>query len=55
VIIAALGGANMLMTGVIGLHVGRIYADAKVGRSISSSAPSASRTRRPPFDGLLRP
>jgi hypothetical protein len=29
VIIAALGGANMLMTGVIGLNVGRIYAEAK--------------------------
>jgi dolichol-phosphate mannosyltransferase len=29
VIIAALGGANMLMTGVIGLYVGRIYAEAK--------------------------
>ena len=28
-IIAALGGANMLMTGVIGLYVGRIYAEAK--------------------------
>jgi hypothetical protein len=29
VIIAALGGANMLMTGVIALYVGRIYAEAK--------------------------
>jgi polyisoprenyl-phosphate glycosyltransferase len=29
VIIAALGGANMLMTGVIGLYVGRIYAESK--------------------------
>jgi dolichol-phosphate mannosyltransferase len=29
VIIAALGGANMMMTGVIGLYVGRIYAEAK--------------------------
>jgi polyisoprenyl-phosphate glycosyltransferase len=29
VIIAALGGANMLMTGVIGIYVGRIYAEAK--------------------------
>jgi polyisoprenyl-phosphate glycosyltransferase len=29
VIIAALGGANMLMTGVIGLYVGRVYAEAK--------------------------
>jgi polyisoprenyl-phosphate glycosyltransferase len=29
VIVAALGGANMLMTGVVGLYVGRIYAEAK--------------------------
>src|SRR6201986_86340 len=29
VIIAALGGANMLMTGGIGLYVGRFYAEAK--------------------------
>jgi dolichol-phosphate mannosyltransferase len=29
VVIAALGGANMLMTGVVGLYVGRIYAEAK--------------------------
>jgi polyisoprenyl-phosphate glycosyltransferase len=29
VVIAALGGANMLMTGVVGLYVGRIYAKAK--------------------------
>jgi dolichol-phosphate mannosyltransferase len=29
VIIAALGGTNMLMTGIIGLYVGRIYAEAK--------------------------
>jgi len=29
VVIAAIGGANMLMTGVIGLYVGRIYAEAK--------------------------
>jgi polyisoprenyl-phosphate glycosyltransferase len=29
VVIATLGGANMLMTGVIGLYVGRIYAEAK--------------------------
>ena len=29
VVVAALGGANMLMTGVIGLYVGRIYAEAK--------------------------
>jgi dolichol-phosphate mannosyltransferase len=29
VVIACLGGANMLMTGVIGLYVGRIYAEVK--------------------------
>jgi len=29
VVIAFLGGANMLMTGVIGIYVGRIYAEVK--------------------------
>ena len=29
VVIAGLGGANMLMTGVIGLYVGRIHAEVK--------------------------
>ena len=29
VVIAFLGGANMLMTGVIGLYVGRIYGEVK--------------------------
>ena len=29
VVIAFLGGANMLMTGVVGLYVGRIYAEVK--------------------------
>jgi dolichol-phosphate mannosyltransferase len=50
VIIAALGGANMLMTGVIGLYVGRIYAEAKgrplyiVERAIGfEDAPTAAR------------
>jgi hypothetical protein len=50
VIIAALGGANMLMTGVIGIYVGRIYAEAKgrplyiVERAIGfEEAPSAAR------------
>jgi polyisoprenyl-phosphate glycosyltransferase len=50
VIIAALGGANMLMTGVIGLYVGRIYAEAKgrplyiVERAIGfEEAPTAAR------------
>jgi dolichol-phosphate mannosyltransferase len=50
VIIAALGGANMLMTGVIGLYVGRIYAEAKgrplyiVERAVGfEDAPTAAR------------
>ena len=50
VIIAALGGANMLMTGVIGLYVGRIYAEAKgrplyiVERAVGfEEAPTAAR------------
>jgi dolichol-phosphate mannosyltransferase len=53
VVIAALGGANMLMTGVIGLYVGRIYAEAKgrplyiVERAIGfEDTPMAA--RRPP-------
>ena len=29
VVIAFLGGANMLMTGVIGVYVGRIHAEVK--------------------------
>jgi polyisoprenyl-phosphate glycosyltransferase len=54
VIIAALGGANMLMTGVIGLYVGRIYAEAKgrplyvIERAIGfEDAPAAVRRRTP--------
>ena len=50
VAIAALGGANMLMTGVIGLYVGRIYAEAKgrplyiVERAVGfEDAPTAAR------------
>ena len=50
VIIAALGGANMLMTGVVGLYVGRIYAEAKgrplyvVERAVGfEDAPTAAR------------
>jgi hypothetical protein len=50
VVVAALGGANMLMTGVIGLYVGRIYAEAKgrplyvVDRAVGfDSAPAAAR------------
>jgi dolichol-phosphate mannosyltransferase len=29
VIIAFLGGANMLMTGILGVYVGRIYTEVK--------------------------
>ncbi len=54
VIIAALGGANMLMTGVIGLYVGRIYAEAKgrplyiVERAVGfDDAPVRARNPRP--------
>ena len=43
VVIAALGGANMLMTGVIGLYVGRVAPRRRAGRSLSSSAPWALR------------
>ena len=50
VIIAALGGANMLMTGVVGLYVGRIYSEAKgrplyvVERAVGfEDAPTAAR------------
>lgn len=50
VVIAALGGANMLMTGVMGLYVGRIYAEAKgrplyiVDRAVGfEEAPTAAR------------
>jgi len=50
VVIAALGGANMLMTGVVGLYVGRIYAEAKgrplyvVERAVGfEDAPTAAR------------
>jgi dolichol-phosphate mannosyltransferase len=50
VVIAALGGANMLMTGVIGLYVGRIYAEPKgrplyiVERAVGfEDAPTAAR------------
>jgi glycosyltransferase involved in cell wall biosynthesis len=59
VVIAALGGANMLMTGVIGLYVGRIYAEAKgrplyiVERAIGfDEAPTAARR---PAPALSRP
>ena len=52
VIVAALGGANMLMTGVIGLYVGRIYAEAKgrplyiVERAIGLGDASPTSARR---------
>src|SRR5271156_778028 len=48
VVIAALGGANMLMTGVIGLYVGRLYAESKgrplyvVDRAVGFDAPPAA-------------
>ncbi len=51
VVIAGLGGANMLMTGVIGLYVGRIHAQVKrrplyiVERAVGFDAPA--RVRRP--------
>jgi polyisoprenyl-phosphate glycosyltransferase len=53
VIIAALGGPNMLMTGVIGLYVGRIYAEAK-GRPlyiVERAVGFEERTRPRPLDG----
>jgi polyisoprenyl-phosphate glycosyltransferase len=55
VVIAFLGGANMLMTGVIGLYVGRIHAEVKgrplyiVERAVGfEDAPASARrpTRR---------
>ena len=51
VVIAGLGGANMLMTGVIGLYVGRIHAEVKrrplyiVGRAVGFEDPPASQRR----------
>ena len=63
VVIAALGGANMLMTGVVGLYVGRIYAEAKgrplyiVERAVGfDDAPaSARRPARASESGSPRP
>ena len=52
VVVAGLGGANMLMTGVIGLYVGRIHAEVKrrplyiVERAVGFEDPAAS-VRRP--------
>ena len=63
IVIAALGGANMLMTGVIGLYVGRIYAEAKgrplyiVERAIGfEEAPNvpADLAQSPSLDGRPR-
>jgi dolichol-phosphate mannosyltransferase len=52
VVIAGLGGANMMMTGLIGLYVGRIHAEAKgrplyiVERAVGFEDPPES-ARRP--------
>ncbi len=49
VVIAGLGGANMLMTGVIGLYVGRIHAEVKrrplyiVERAVGFEEPANAR------------
>ena len=50
VLVTFLGGANMLMTGVLGVYVGRIYAEVKrrplyvVEREVGFAAPPT----RPP-------
>jgi polyisoprenyl-phosphate glycosyltransferase len=63
VVIAGLGGANMLMTGVIGLYVGRIHAEVKrrplyiVERAIGfEEAPNvpADAVQSPSLDGRPR-
>ena len=55
VVIAALGGANMLVTGVIGLYIGRIYAEAK-GRPLYIVERAVGfRTPPRPRDGRRRP
>jgi polyisoprenyl-phosphate glycosyltransferase len=52
VVIAGLGGANMLMTGVIGLYVGRIHAEVKrrplyiVERAVGFDPPESARRPR---------
>ena len=45
VLIAGLGGANMLMTGIIGLYVGRIHAEVK--RPAALHCRARSRLRGP--------
>lgn len=61
VVVAALGGANMLMTGVIGLYVGRIYAEAKgrplyiVERAIGFEEASIRRPERASESASPRP
>jgi dolichol-phosphate mannosyltransferase len=63
VVIAALGGANMLMTGIVGLYVGRVYAEAKgrplyiVERAVGfEEAPAAAlRAARASESGSPRP
>jgi dolichol-phosphate mannosyltransferase len=51
VLVAFLGGANMLMTGVMGVYVGRIYAEVKrrplyiVDRTVGFEAAEAPATR----------
>ena len=57
VVIAFLGGANMLMTGVIGLYVGRIYAEVKgrplyiVERAVGFEDASVDAVHSPSLDG----
>ena len=52
VLVAFLGGANMLMTGVLGVYVGRIYTEVKrrplylVEREVSIGASEAEEPRR---------
>ena len=57
VLVAFLGGANMLMTGILGVYVGRIYAEVKrrplyvVDRAVGfdrAQAPVSSETSAPP-------
>ena len=63
VVIAGLGGVNMLMTGVIGIYVGRIHAEVKrrplyiVERAVGFDEASAGerRSRRPSESVSPRP
>ncbi len=51
-LVAFLGGANMLMTGMLGVYVGRIYAEVKrrplylVDREVGFGASEAEEPRR---------